>query len=653
MPQVRTITTSVAGPKFREQGAAVEEFWRRMEAANGGRPEDPHDYISLVDVHWEEGRGWVIEYEVPAELLEQREVRVIREEPEPNCQNVLEPAKLADAAPTQVKFRNLIKCHVLSCMSPCIEGSSYCAEHQDKDARFKDTAQPTEIMPSLIQVTGHNPRKTFDPAQLEELKDSIREHGIIEPLLVRPKGNSRYELVVGERRLRAARELGFEHVPVVVRQLTDEQMLDIMLAENLQRVDLNPIEEAHHLKRVLEVGKLTQTELGRRVGKSQEWVSQRLRLAEAPAALQDLIIRRQINTSSAIEILQWRNTEHYDAIMHEIGAWSVEGEELPRARVREIIKEITDPTCVDCENSTWFKAKLICAYHGPVHPRGRYCEKFVAPSLGGGIDLPFVNPEDCKDCDIYDRATNTCLDGCTCDEECEDSFCEVTDEDDEVDGCEMFGVPGAADDEVCAVDCPDYDECKSEAAEQEEDDRDLSDETEPVADPADMAMGLKRNAMILELAKNRPMNCTCERDPWDNGVRTFECRICHEVFIDKKGMETVAMVTHLIGDGYHSDRRDAAQAVLAKAHLQPIKKALQRYFVGGSEVEDDVRIREHEADLAVKEFDAGSRWQGSAYLEERCRNGNKEAIEDRKKRNKLTEVRLKLRKEAEAKGVAL
>lgn len=461
MPQVRTITTSVAGPKFKEQGAAVEEFWRRMEAANGGRPEDPHDYISLADVHWEEGRGWVIEYEVPAELLEQNEVRVIREEP--TVQNVLKPANLADAVPAQtVKPRP--KCHVLSCTSPCVEGSSYCAEHQDKDARFKDTAQPTEIMPSLIQVTGHNPRKTFDPAQLEELKESIREHGIIEPLLVRPKGNSRYELVVGERRLRAARELGLEHVPVVVRQLTDGQMLDIMLAENLQRVDLNPIEEAHHLKRVLEVGKLTQTELGRRIGKSQEWVSQRLRLAEAPGVLQDMIISRLITPWSAIEVLYWLNTDHYDAIMHEIGAWAVEGEELPRARVREIIKEITEPV-----------AKRL--------PREATPDISVAPPLNGEIaeptDPPFVNPEDCKDCDIYDREKNECPEGCTCAEECEDCFCEVTE--DEENGCEMFGVPGAADDEVCAVDCPDYDACKSEAAANEDDDdEDLPDEPEPV-----------------------------------------------------------------------------------------------------------------------------------------------------------------------------
>lgn len=415
---MRTLTATVAGVQFKQQHLAVEEFWRRMEAANGGRPGDPRDYINLVNVEWDPGRGWVIEYEVPTEILEQNEVRVIREEP--TVQNVLKPANLADAVPAQtVKPRP--KCHVLSCMSQCVEGSSYCAEHQDKDARFKDTKQPTEIMPSLIQVTGHNPRKTFDPAQLEELKESIREHGIIEPLMVRPKGNSRYELVVGERRLRAARELGLEHVPVVVRQLTDAQMLDIMLAENLQRVDLNPIEEAHHLKRVLEVGKLTQTELGKRIGKSQEWVSQRLRLAEAPAALQDLIICRRINVSSAIEVLAWKDTDHYDKIMHEIGAWCVEGEELPRARVRQIIKEITEPGPKALSQNPETMVPISGTDDGTID----------SANVPEASELPFVNPEDCKDCDIYDRETNTCPEGCTNAEECEYCFCERPEDEDE------------------------------------------------------------------------------------------------------------------------------------------------------------------------------------------------------------------------------
>jgi len=433
---VRTLRTVVAGVNFKEQSKAITEFWRRMEVCNGGRPGDPGDYASITDVRWDDGRGWIIEYEVPAELLDRSEICAAASDPEPDCQNLIEPAQLTGT---------------LSVRSGACEAL----------VPVKD-----------VLITGWNPRKAFDGESLQALAEDIRQNGLINAVTVRPKGKSKYELVAGERRLRAFRLLGRVTIPAKVRELTDEQVLDIMLAENLQRVDLNPIEEAHHLKRVLEVGKLTQTELGRRVGKSQEWVSQRLRLAEAPGVLQDLIIRRRINTSSAIEVLGWKNTEHYDAIMHDIGAWSVEGEELPRARVREIIKEITepvakrppheqgpslgtiisttvgdqtakDPTCKDCGNSTWSDGKLICAQHGHVNPDGRYCEKFVAPSLGdddapvseGEIaepaDLPFVNPEDCKDCDIYDREKNECPEGCTCAEECEDCFCERAEEEGE------------------------------------------------------------------------------------------------------------------------------------------------------------------------------------------------------------------------------
>jgi ParB family transcriptional regulator, chromosome partitioning protein len=478
---VRTLKTIVAGKDIRDEGQARVAFWERLEASNGGRLGDPRDYIEITGVTQEAG-GFVFRYEVPAELLEKGVQLVSDAVPEPKPRP---------------------KCHVLSCLNPCIEGSSYCAEHQTSESRAEsrgapattgnaepvfesfDREQPVPVKDVLI--TGWNPRKAFDADALQSLADDIRQNGLINAVTVRPKGKSKYELVAGERRLRAFRLLGRATIPAKVRELTDEQVLNIMLSENLHRVDLNPIEKAHHLKRVLEVGKLTQTELGRRLGKSQEWVSLRLRLAEAPAALQDLIICRQINTSSAIEVLQWKNTEHYDAIMQEVIAWSVAGEELPRARVREIIKEITepsapygsqlfpvaafvregeiepgtivvlntdgtvapanlpepkDPTCVDCGNSTWSRGELVCAHHGPVHPKGRYCEKFVAPSLGGDDDPV----------------------------------------DDEDDGCEMFGQPGAADDEVCAVDCPDYEECKAEGAE-EDDDQDLPQELEPVVEP--------------------------------------------------------------------------------------------------------------------------------------------------------------------------
>lgn len=427
---VKTLTTTVAGAQFKQQHLAVEEFWRRMEAANGGRPGDPRDYINLVNVEWDPGRGWIIEYEVPMEILEQG----IKVEPE-----------------------------------PALDEPVFESIDRELPAPVKD-----------VLITGWNPRKAFDPEALQALAEDIRQNGLINAITVRPKGKSKYELVAGERRLRAFRLLGRATIPAKVRELTDEQVLDIMLAENLQRVDLNPIEEAHHLKRVLEVGKLTQTELGRRIGKSQEWVSQRLRLAEAPAVLQDLIISRQINTSSAIEILQWKNTEHYDAIMHEIGAWSVEGEELPRVRVREIIKEITEPEHLTREEEADVSVSLedLKAGRSEVIPAEVSDAEFMKRITGDDDmqDLPFVNPEDCKDCDIYDRANNTCPEGCTNAEECEDCFCEVTDDDEG--GCEMFGVPGAADDEVCAVDCPDYEECKSEGEAEEDDDEDLPEATD-------------------------------------------------------------------------------------------------------------------------------------------------------------------------------
>jgi len=363
---VRTLITTVAGAQFKQQHSAVEEFWRRMEAANGGRPGDPRDYINLVNVEWDPGRGWVIEYEVPTEILDQG----IVVEPEP--------------APVEFVFESI------------------------------DREMPIPVKD--VMITGWNPRKAFDPEALQALAEDIRQNGLINPIMVRPKGK-RYELVAGERRLRAFRLLGRATIPAKVRELTDEQVLDIMLAENLQRVDLNPIEEAHHLKRVLEVGKLTQTELGKRIGKSQEWVSQRLRLADAPATLQDEIIRRRINTSSAIDLLGWVHTEHFNgilgAVLRELGG---EEAEISRARVREIIKEITEPV-----------AERL--------PREATPDISVAPPLNGEIteptDLPFVNPEDCKDCDIYDRENDKCPEGCTCDEECEDCFCERPEDEDE------------------------------------------------------------------------------------------------------------------------------------------------------------------------------------------------------------------------------
>ncbi len=159
-----------------------------------------------------------------------------------------------------------------------------------------------EVPISDIVITGWNPRKSFDEKALEELAASIKEHGILEPLVVR-QVNGSYELVAGERRLRAAKLAGLDKVPVVVKDLTDQEVKEIMLLENLQRQDLNPIEEAQALKALLEEGNITQAELGKKLGKSQAWIANRLRLLKAPKELQEMLISREISPKHVMVLL--------------------------------------------------------------------------------------------------------------------------------------------------------------------------------------------------------------------------------------------------------------------------------------------------------------------------------------------------------------
>lgn len=124
-----------------------------------------------------------------------------------------------------------------------------------------------EVMIKSIAISGWNPREDFNPEDLNELKASIEEYGILEPLIVRPKGKKKYELVAGERRFRAAGELKLKTVPVVIKELTDSQVHEIMLIENLQRSQLQPLEEARSLEVLLHED-ITQEQLAKKLGES-------------------------------------------------------------------------------------------------------------------------------------------------------------------------------------------------------------------------------------------------------------------------------------------------------------------------------------------------------------------------------------------------
>lgn len=137
-----------------------------------------------------------------------------------------------------------------------------------------------------IMPNGNQPRKVFVEEKIEELADSIREHGIIQPLIVRKKTKG-YEIVAGERRWRAAMKAGLTEVPCLIRELTDEQNMLIAIIENMQREDLNPIEEAEGLHQMISIFGLTQEQVSKSVGKSRPYIANALRLLKLPREIKE------------------------------------------------------------------------------------------------------------------------------------------------------------------------------------------------------------------------------------------------------------------------------------------------------------------------------------------------------------------------------
>ena len=159
-----------------------------------------------------------------------------------------------------------------------------------------------EIEIDLIRPGHEQPRTTFDPAKLEELAQSIRTTGVIQPLLVRPVGGL-FELVAGERRWRAAQIAELTRVPAIVRNIPDEQLLELALIENIQRAELNPVEEANAYKRLIESLGLTQDEVARRVGRDRTFVTNYLRVLKLPREIQELIETERVSFGHARALL--------------------------------------------------------------------------------------------------------------------------------------------------------------------------------------------------------------------------------------------------------------------------------------------------------------------------------------------------------------
>lgn len=177
------------------------------------------------------------------------------------------------------------------------------------DSLFADNSVD-EINPSVnklrimeIEPNHDQPRKDFDEKALSELAESIEQHGVLQPLVVRPLANGAYQLVAGERRWRAARIAGLTEVPVVIKELSDEEVIEIAMIENLQREDLNPLEEALGYRYMMDELGITQEQAAEKVGKSRPAVANALRLLKLPDEVQEMIKNNLISPGHARALL--------------------------------------------------------------------------------------------------------------------------------------------------------------------------------------------------------------------------------------------------------------------------------------------------------------------------------------------------------------
>lgn len=177
--------------------------------------------------------------------------------------------------------------------------------------------QIKEINIASIKTNPYQPRKTFDPIQLEELAKSIKEFGLIQPIVVR-KAKDGYELVAGERRLRATRAIGMLKIPAIIRDLSDKELAEIALIENLQREDLNYFEEAEGYKKLIEEFSLIQEDIAKRVGKSQSTIANKLRLLKLPENIKKVINADIITERHARALLKLPTEEMQMEALKEI-----------------------------------------------------------------------------------------------------------------------------------------------------------------------------------------------------------------------------------------------------------------------------------------------------------------------------------------------
>lgn len=209
-----------------------------------------------------------------------------------------------------------------------------------------------------IRANPHQPRKEFDEERLQELSHSIKEHGLIQPITVRYIGEKRFELVSGERRLRASKRAGIEEIPAYIREVNDEDIISFALIENIQREDLNPIEVAMGYKRLIEEAGYTQAEVAERMGKSRTTITNSVRLLSLPPFIQAALRDNKISMGHARALISIESAEDQKAIFNRVleKGYSVrQTEDAVRSLDKEKEKEKKDKSSTEDDNNAFLK----------------------------------------------------------------------------------------------------------------------------------------------------------------------------------------------------------------------------------------------------------------------------------------------------------
>lgn len=228
-------------------------------------------------------------------------------------------------------------------------GLSALFDDNKTESNSSQTLRTSEIEPNREQ-----PRKNFDDESISALADSIKQHGILQPLLVRPYGSS-YQIVAGERRWRAARMLGLSEVPVQIRELSDAETMQIALIENLQRENLNPIEEAKGYNELVENFDMTQEEVAKTVGRSRSSVSNSMRLLSLPDEILEMLENGDISVGHGKALLSFDDEDR----MLEAARKAAEGKLNVRALEKMASEDVTEKEVSNKQIDSYFKEMEI------------------------------------------------------------------------------------------------------------------------------------------------------------------------------------------------------------------------------------------------------------------------------------------------------